>query len=295
MDHASILKRVDHTLLTPTATWDQIKTLCDEGVRFETASVCIPPRYIKRANDYVGKNLKLTTVIGFPNGYCTPEVKVFETEDAIRDGADEIDMVINLGLAKAGDWEGVLQEIKAVKASCKGRILKVIVEACLLTQEEKVAVCRVVSMSGADYIKTSTGFSTGGATVEDVKLFRERISPDVRIKAAGGIRTFEQAQALIEAGADRIGASALVASATQEANKRKRPPAPAVRRGFQLGESASQGLCPWTPPAFLQKSWAKNFGAKLRFAYGKVNCRCAALTKPQPSEAGVVWRGGAAE
>lgn len=216
MDHASILKRVDHTLLTPTATWEQIKTLCDEGIQFETASVCIPPRYIKRANDYVGTKLKLTTVIGFPNGYCTPEVKVFETEDAIRDGADEIDMVINLGLAKAGDWEGVLQEIKAVKASCKGRILKVIVEACLLTQEEKVAVCRVVSMSGADYIKTSTGFSTGGATVEDVRLFRERISPDVRIKAAGGIRTFEQAEALIEAGADRLGASALVAIAKQE-------------------------------------------------------------------------------
>ena len=216
MEHQEILNRVDHTILTTTATWEQVKAVCDEGLAYSTASVCIPPRYVKKAADYVGNRLKICTVIGFPNGYSTPEVKVFETEDAIRNGADEIDMVINLGLAKAGDWEGVLSEIKAVKASCKGRILKVIVEACQLTQEEKVAACRVVSMSGADFIKTSTGFSTGGATVEDVKLFKEHISPDVRIKAAGGIRTFEQAQAMIEAGADRIGASALVALARQE-------------------------------------------------------------------------------
>ena len=215
MDNREILSRVDHTLLTPTATWDQVRTTCDEGLEFGTASVCIPPRYVKRAAEHVGNRLKICTVIGFPNGYNTPEVKVFETEDAIRNGADEIDMVINLGLAKAGDWEGVLEEIKAVKASCKGRILKVIVEACQLTQEEKIAMCRVVSMSGADYIKTSTGFSTGGATVEDVKLFREHISPDMRIKAAGGIRTFQQARAMLEAGADRIGASALVGLARQ--------------------------------------------------------------------------------
>ncbi len=216
MDHQEILSRVDHTILTPTAAWEQVKAVCDEGLAFSTASVCIPPRYVKRAADYVGNQLKICTVIGFPNGYSTPEVKVFETEDAVRNGADEIDMVMSLGLAKAGDWEGVLEEIKAVKASCKGRILKVIVEACLLTREEKVAVCRVVSMSGADFIKTSTGFSTGGATVEDVKLFKEHISPDLRIKAAGGIRTFEQAQAMLEAGADRIGASALVALARRE-------------------------------------------------------------------------------
>ena len=215
MNKQEILSRVDHTILTPTATWEQVKAVCDEGLEFGTASVCIPPRYVKKAAEHVGNRLKVCTVIGFPNGYSTPEVKVFETEDAIRNGADEIDMVINLGLAKAGDWEGVLQEIKAVKLSCKGRILKVIVEACQLTQEEKVAVCRVVSMSGADFIKTSTGFSTGGATVEDVKLFKEHISPDLRIKAAGGIRTFEQAQVMIEAGADRIGASALVALARQ--------------------------------------------------------------------------------
>jgi deoxyribose-phosphate aldolase len=212
MEQNEILSRVDHTLLTPTATWDQVKALCDEGKQFGVASVCIPPRYVKRANDYAG-GLKICTVIGFPNGYATPEVKVFETEDAIRDGADEIDMVINQGLAKAGDWEGVLTEIKAVKESCKGRILKVIIEACNFTQEEKITLCRVVSMSGAEFIKTSTGFAAGGATVEDVRLFREHISPDMRIKAAGGIRTFEQAQAMLEAGADRIGASALVALA----------------------------------------------------------------------------------
>ena len=212
MEQNEILSRVDHTLLTPTATWEQVKALCDEGKQFGVASVCIPPRYVKRANDYAG-GLKICTVIGFPNGYATPEVKVFETEDAIRDGADEIDMVINQGLAKAGDWEGVLTEIKAVKESCKGRILKVIIEACNFTQEEKITLCRVVSMSGAEFIKTSTGFAAGGATVEDVQLFREHISPDMRIKAAGGIRTFEQAQAMLEAGADRIGASALVALA----------------------------------------------------------------------------------
>ena len=212
MEQNEILSRVDHTLLTPTATWEQVRALCDEGKQFGVASVCIPPRYVKRANDYAG-GLKICTVIGFPNGYATPEVKVFETEDAIRDGADEIDMVINQGLAKAGDWEGVLTEIKAVKESCKGRILKVIIEACNFTQEEKITLCRVVSMSGAEFIKTSTGFAAGVATVEDVRLFREHISPDMRIKAAGGIRTFEQAQAMLEAGADRIGASALVALA----------------------------------------------------------------------------------
>ena len=215
MDNREILSRVDHTLLTTTATQEQIRAICDEGLEFGVASVCIPPRHVKYAAHYLGSRLKVCTVIGFPNGYSTPEVKVFETEDAIRNGADEIDMVVNLGLVKNGDWEGVLSEIRAVKDSCKGRILKVIVEACQLTQEEKLALCRIVSMSGADFIKTSTGFSTGGATVEDVALFREKVSPDVRVKAAGGIRTFEQARAMIEAGADRIGASALVALARE--------------------------------------------------------------------------------
>lgn len=210
MDRQEILHHVDHTILTPAATWEQVKVACDQALKYQTASVCIPPRCVKRAGDYVGNSLKICTVVGFPNGYSAPEVKVFETEDAIRNGADEIDMVINLGLAKAGDWEGVLQEIKFIKASCKGRILKVIVEACLLTEEEKISMCRVVSMSGADFIKTSTGFSTGGATVEDVKLFKEHISPGIRIKAAGGIRTFEQAEAMLQAGADRIGSRALV-------------------------------------------------------------------------------------
>ena len=213
MDQNEILRRVDHTILAPTAVWEQVKQACDDGKRLGVASVCIPPRYVKKANDYVGNTLKICTVVGFPNGYSTPEVKVFETEDAIRDGADEIDMVINQGLAKEGDWEGVLAEIKAVKASCKGRILKVIVEACNFTSEEKTTLCRIISMSGAEFIKTSTGFGPGGATVEDVRLFREHVSPDVRVKAAGGIRTFEQAQAMIEAGADRVGASALAALA----------------------------------------------------------------------------------
>ena len=213
MDQKEILSRVDHTILTPTASWEQVRTVCDEGRELGTASVCIPPRFVKRANDYVGGSLKICTVIGFPNGYSSPEVKVFETEDAIRNGADEIDMVISQGLAKSRDWEGVLAEIRAVKASCKGRILKVIIEACNHNWEEKLTLCRVVSMSGADFIKTSTGFGAGGATVEDVRLLREHVSPDVRVKAAGGIRTFEQAQAMIEAGADRIGARPLAAQA----------------------------------------------------------------------------------
>ena len=216
MEHIEILKRVDHTLLTQTATWAEVQVLCDEGIAYGTASVCIPPRYVKRAADYVKNRLKICTVVGFPNGYSTPEVKVFETEDAIRNGADEIDMVMDIGLAKSGDWEGVLEEIKAVKASCNGHILKVIVEACQLTQAEKIAACRIVSMSGADFIKTSTGFSSGGASVEDITLFRKHISPDMRIKAAGGIRTFQQAQAMPDARADRIGASALVALYRQE-------------------------------------------------------------------------------
>lgn len=210
MDINRILAAVDHTLLVQDAVWEQIKALCDDGLRCHTASVCIPPSFVRQAKDYVGDRLAVCTVIGFPNGYSTTAVKCFETEDAVQNGADEIDMVINQGLAKAGDWEGVLTEIKAVKESCKGRILKVIIEACNFTQEEKITLCRVVSMSGAEFIKTSTGFAAGGATVEDVRLFREHISPDMRIKAAGGIRTFEQAQAMLEAGADRIGASALV-------------------------------------------------------------------------------------
>lgn len=210
MNHAELLHHVDHTILTPTASWEQVEQVCLEGIAYETASICVPPRYVRKAAQLVQRRRKITTVIGFPNGYSMPEVKVFEAEHAIRDGADELDMVINLGLAKEGDWEGVLSEIKAVKASCQGRILKVIVETCLLTQIEMLTLCRLISMSGADFIKTSTGFSTAGASVEEVAFLKQHISSHLRIKASGGIRTFEQAQALLDAGADRIGASALV-------------------------------------------------------------------------------------
>lgn len=210
MDKQAILNRVDHTLLTTTATWEQVKSLCDEGLKYHTASVCIPPRFVKRAGDYVGNDLKICTVIGFPNGYNSTETKVFETEDAIRGGADEIDMVIPLGLVKAGDWDGVLTEIRAIKASCQGRILKVIVEACQLTQEEKVKVCQIVTLAGADFIKTSTGFSTGGATFHDVELFAKHVKPGVKIKAAGGISSLEDAEKFIELGASRLGTSRVV-------------------------------------------------------------------------------------
>lgn len=211
MDQKDILSRVDHTLLKQEATWEQIREICDDGVKYGCASVCIPASFVRQAAEHLGGRLPVCTVIGFPNGYSTTAVKVFEAQDAIQNGADEIDMVINLGMAKSGDWDGVEREIKAVKEACNGRILKVIVEACQLTQEEKVAVCKAVSLAGADFIKTSTGFSTGGATVEDVALFKAHIAPNVRIKAAGGIRSFQQAQAMLDAGADRLGASALAA------------------------------------------------------------------------------------
>ena len=220
MDKQAILNRVDHTLLTTTATWEQVKSLCDEGLKYHTASVCIPPRFVKRAGDYVGDDLKICTVIGFPNGYNSTETKVFETEDAIRSGADEIDMVISLGLVKAGDWDGVLAEIKAVNASCQGRILKVIVETCLLTREEKIRMCQVVTESGADFIKTSTGFSTGGATFEDVALLAQHVGPQVRVKAAGGISSFADAQRFLELGASRLGTSRIVKLAKAEAASR---------------------------------------------------------------------------
>ena len=210
MDTKEILRHCDHTLLKQEATWEQIKKICDEGKAYECASVCIPASYVKQAADYVGNDLKICTVIGFPNGYSTTEVKVFETEDAVRNGADEIDMVVNLGWVKDQRWDDVLAEMKSIKASCNGRILKVIVEACLLTEAEKIKLCELVTEAGAEYIKTSTGFSTGGATVEDVALFKAHIGPEVKIKAAGGIRSFETAQAMMDAGADRIGASALV-------------------------------------------------------------------------------------
>ena len=216
MDHREILKHVDHTLLRTTATWPEIQALCDEGMQYGVAAVCIPPAFVRQAAEYVENRLKICTVISFPNGYSTTEVKVFETEDAVRAGADEIDMVINLGMVKQQDWDGILRELKAVKQSCAGRILKVIVETCELTQEEKIKLCALVSQSGADYIKTSTGFAAAGASQLDVALFKANIAPDVRIKAAGGIRTWEDAQSFLEVGADRLGSSALVALAKAE-------------------------------------------------------------------------------
>ncbi len=210
MTEQEILSRCDHTLLKQDATWSQIQALCDDGIRFHCASVCIPAAYVKQASHYVGDKLKICTVIGFPNGYSTTAVKVFETEDAIRGGADEIDMVVNIGWVKDKRWDDLLTEMKAIKTACRGHILKVIIETCLLTEEEKVKLCELVSLSGADYIKTSTGFSTGGATREDVKLLRDHVSPTVKVKAAGGIRTLEDAQDMIALGADRLGTSAIV-------------------------------------------------------------------------------------
>mgnify|MGYP002644524148 CR=1 FL=1 len=210
MELKDILSRVDHTLLLQPSTWEEIKTICDDAMHYETASVCIPPCYVKAASDYMGDRMKVCTVIGFPNGNSTTAVKVFETEDAVRNGADEIDMVINLGWVKDGRWDDLMTEIKAIKASCGGRILKVIVETCLLTQEEKIKLCELVSASGADYIKTSTGFSTGGATREDVALFKAHIAPPLKIKAAGGISSLQDAEDFINLGADRLGTSRIV-------------------------------------------------------------------------------------
>lgn len=210
MNQKEILKKVDHTLLSQTATWQEIKEICDDAIHYEAASVCIPPSYVKRAKEYAGKQMKICTVIGFPNGYHTTAVKEFETKDAIENGADEIDMVINLGDVKDGNYEKVLDEIKRLKAVCEEKVLKVIIETCLLTEEEKVKLCQIVTEAGADYIKTSTGFSTGGATLEDIRLFAAHVGEKVHIKAAGGISSFEDAEAFVEAGADRLGTSRLI-------------------------------------------------------------------------------------
>lgn len=215
MDVKQILACCDHTLLKQEAGWEQIKALCDEGVQYGCASVCIPPSYVKRAAEYLGGRLPVCTVIGFPNGYATTEVKVYETADAVKNGAAEIDMVINLGWVKDGLWDQVLEEIRAVKEACAGRLLKVIVEACLLTREEKIQMCRLVSRSGAEYIKTSTGFSTGGATREDVALFAAHVEPHVKIKAAGGIASLEDGEAFLALGASRLGTSRIVRAVRQ--------------------------------------------------------------------------------
>lgn len=210
MEISEILSHVDHTLLTQTATWAEIRQICDDAVNYKTASVCIPPSYVKRAAEYLAGRLPVCTVIGFPNGYATTAVKVLETKDALQNGAEEIDMVINLGYVKDGRFDLALDEIRQLKAACAGHILKVIVETCLLTEEEKIRMCEVVTESGADFIKTSTGFSTAGATFADVELFSKHVGPNVRIKAAGGIGSLEDAEKFIRLGASRLGTSRIV-------------------------------------------------------------------------------------
>ena len=210
MEISEILSKCDHTLLTQTATWAEIKALCDDGMKYHTASVCIPASFVKQAKDYVGNKLPICTVIGFPNGYDTTAAKCFMAADAVDNGADEVDMVINIGWAKEGKWEDITREIAAIKNACKGKILKVIIETCLLTDEEKEALCKCVSDSGADFIKTSTGFGTGGATREDVALFAKHVGPNVKIKAAGGIANLQDAEDFINLGASRLGTSRIV-------------------------------------------------------------------------------------
>lgn len=205
-----ILSKVDHTFLKQTATWNDIKELCDDAIRYNTASVCIPPSFVKKAKEYVNEKMKVCTVIGFPNGYNTTDVKVFETSNAIQNGADEIDMVINIGMLKEKEYDAILNEINEIKKACGDKILKVIIETCLLTDDEKIKMCDIVSKSNADFIKTSTGFSTNGATIEDIKLFKEHIKNNKKIKAAGGISSFEDAENFIKEGASRLGTSRLV-------------------------------------------------------------------------------------
>ena len=210
MELSEILARCDHTLLAQTATWADIKALCDDGMKYATASVCIPASFVKQAKEYVGGKLPICTVIGFPNGYATTKAKCFMAFDAVENGADEVDMVINIGWAKEGKWAEITSEIAAIKAACGEKILKVIIETCLLTDEEKIQLCKCVSDSGADYIKTSTGFSKAGATFADVELFAKHVAPHVKIKAAGGISSLEDAEKFIALGADRLGTSRVV-------------------------------------------------------------------------------------
>ena len=210
MELNEILSKVDHTLLAQTATWEEIRAICDDGMKYHTASVCIPASYVKQAAEYVDGKLTICTVIGFPNGYSTTASNCFVAPDAVHNGADAVDMVINIGWVKDQRWDDLLEEIKAVKQHCEGRLLKVIIETCLLTDEEKIKMCELVSDSGADYIKTSTGFSTAGATFHDVELFAKHVKPGVKIKAAGGISSLEDAEKFIELGAARLGTSRVV-------------------------------------------------------------------------------------
>lgn len=210
MELQEILSKCDHTLLAQTATWAEIKAICDDGMKYRTASVCIPASFVKQAKEYVGEKLAICTVIGFPNGYDTTAAKCFMATDAVDNGADEVDMVINIGWAKERKWREITAEIAAIKAACKGKLLKVIIETCLLTDEEKIALCKCVSDSGADFIKTSTGFSKAGATFHDVELFASNVAPHVKIKAAGGISSLEDAEKFIQLGASRLGTSRIV-------------------------------------------------------------------------------------
>ena len=210
MELKDILAKCDHTLLAQSATWEEIKAICDDGMKYQTASVCIPASYVKQAKEYVGERLAICTVIGFPNGYSTTAVKCFEASDAVDNGADEVDMVINIGHAKDGKWAEITAEIAAIKAACKGKLLKVIIEPCLLTDDENIALSKCGSDSGADYIKTSTGFSKAGATFADVELFAKHVAPHVKIKAAGGISSLEDAEKFIALGASRLGTSRIV-------------------------------------------------------------------------------------
>lgn len=216
MDKKEIFQTVDHTLLTQTATWQDIKQICEDAMTYQTASVCIPPSFVKHAKEYVGDRVAVCTVIGFPNGYNTTATKVFETKDAIANGAEEIDMVINLGDLKEGNYDVIEEEIRQIKQACGDKILKVIIETCLLTEEEKIAMCGVVTRSGADYIKTSTGFSTAGATFTDIELFSKHIGEHVKMKAAGGIASMDDAIRFIELGASRLGTSRIVKIAKNE-------------------------------------------------------------------------------
>lgn len=215
MTTQEILSLVDHTVLSPTATWEEVRAVCEEGVTYRTASVCIPASFVAQAKEYLGARLPICTVVGFPNGYSTTAAKVFETKEALQNGASEIDMVIPLGKLREGKYDEVLAEIKAIKAVCGEHILKVIVETCLLTEEEKIKMCEIVSQSGADYIKTSTGFSKGGATREDVALFAAHVAPHVKIKAAGGISTLQDAEDFIRLGASRLGSSRVISLVKQ--------------------------------------------------------------------------------
>ena len=217
MDVKEILAKVDHTLLAQTATWEEIRQICDDGMKYQTASVCIPPSYVAQAKEYVKDKLAICTVIGFPNGYMTTAVKEFETKDAIKNGADEIDMVINIGWVKDKKFDLVEEEIRTLKAACGEKILKVIIETCLLTEQEKIKMCEIVTRAGADFIKTSTGFSTAGATFADIEIFASHVGEGVKIKAAGGISSMDDAKKFVFLGADRLGTSRIVKIVKEEA------------------------------------------------------------------------------